>query len=68
MLSHEHLEAALFSLDGRLVSSCSENVLAGESCLLELASANGRLPFGCYIVLVKDGRSPILREKVLVLQ
>ena len=66
-LSHEDAEAMLFSIDGRLVSSCRAEISSGESCLLNLSSNDGSLPFGCYVILLNDGEDLILRRKVLVI-
>ena len=66
-LSHEDAEAMLFSIDGRLVSSCKAEISSGEGCSLNLSNSDGTLPFGCYVILLNDGEDLILRRKVLVI-
>ena len=66
-LSHEVAEAMLFSIDGRLVSSCRAEISSGEGCSLNLTNSDGSLPFGCYVILLNDGEDLILRRKVLVI-
>ncbi len=67
VLSHEDAEAMLFSIDGRLVSSCRAEISSGEGYSLNLSNSDGSLPFGCYVILLNDGEDLILRRKVLVI-
>lgn len=61
------IQAYLYSIDGRCVSSETIETIPGEGFSVTLSSDDGLLPFGCYVILMNDGEENLLRRKVLVI-
>ncbi len=62
------LNARLYSIDGRCISSETIETAAGEGFSLHLADSGASLPSGCYVILMDDGSETLLRRKVLVIE
>ncbi len=62
------LNARLYSIEGRCISSETIETAAGEGFSLNLTDSGASLPSGCYVVLMDDGSETLLRRKVLVIE
>ena len=58
----------LYSIDGRLVSITSGELIPSEATEFSLQGAGGPLPSGCYILLIDDGEDMCMTRKVIVLR
>lgn len=62
------VDISLYSIDGRLVSSTSGELIPSVANEFNLQGADGPLPSGCYILTIDDDEGLYMTRKVIVLR